>query len=245
MGVNYDELAGRYDHHRRGGGPFLPTLVRLAGTCPRGRVLEIGAGTGNNTAAFLTHRPCRLVGLDASRGMLRQAIRKRLPVRWLQAQATALPLAPESMSFVFAVCVLHHITDLVTLFLECRRVLAPGGIAAFVTSPHDFIERHPMNRYFPSFAAVDKARFQDVSEVLRAIEAAGFDASGAERNIAEARPIDWEYYERVAGRFISTYDLIPEEEFERGLARMRGDIEERGTLEETIAWECVTVWGRK
>lgn len=245
MGVNYDELASRYDRHRRGGGPFLPTLVRLADSAPGDRVLEIGAGTGNNTGAMLEQREVQLVGLDASMGMLRRARQKRLNAQWLQARADTIPLAAASIDFIFAVCVLHHIDDLVGLFRECRRVLTPHGITAFVTSPHGFIEHHPMNRYFPSFAAVDKARFQDVPVVRRAMEEAGFAETGAEHAVGEARPIDEEYYERVAGRFISTYDLIPKDEFERGLADFREDLRRPGRIEETIAWECVTVWGRK
>ena len=243
MRVDYDQLADRYDRHRRGGGPFLPTLLRLASSCPGNRVLEIGAGTGNNTAAFLGSRPCWLVGLDASQGMLDQARRKGLATRWLRARADAIPLAHRSVDFIFAVCVLHHIPDLVGLFRECRRILAPGGCAAFVTSPHEFIERHPMNRYFPSFAAVDKCRFQDVPEVVAALRAAGFAETGVERDVGDAHPIDMAYYEKVAGRFISTYDLIPETEFEAGLARFREDLADRGALEVSMAWECATVWG--
>jgi ubiquinone/menaquinone biosynthesis C-methylase UbiE len=244
MRVNYDSLAARYDRHRRGGGPFMPTLTGLAGTCPGTTVLELGSGTGNNTRAFLDAYPCRITGVDASRAMLRVAQAKGLDARWVRAGATALPLAGQSVDFIFAVCVLHHIPDMTSLFRECGRVLRPGGIAAFVTSPHDFIERHPMNRYFPSFAAVDKARFQDVPEILRAIESTGFERSGVQHDVAPAHPIDYAYYERVAGRFISTYDLIPTEELEAGLARFEADLAQMGALNVSIAWECATVWGR-
>ena len=243
--LDYDDLAARYDRHRRGGGPFLPTLARLAESASARVVLELGAGTGNNTHAFLHTRPCRMIALDASRGMLAQAAKKNMPVSWLRANADCIPLADDSVHFIFAVCVLHHIRELLTLFRECRRVLTPGGIAAFVTSPHDFIQRHPMNRYFPSFAAIDKARFQDLPEVLDALRTAGFNETAVERDIGEPHPIDQAYADKVAGHFISTYDLIPHAEFEQGMARFQADITAHGKLEIPIAWECATVWGRK
>jgi ubiquinone/menaquinone biosynthesis C-methylase UbiE len=243
--VNYDALAAGYDRHRRGGGPFLPTLVRLARNASATIVLELGAGTGNNTRAFIEAHPARVIALDASLGMLRCAAQKDLPAAWLRATAGAIPLAGDAVHFIFAVCVLHHIADLATLFRECRRVLTSGGTAAFVTSPHDFIERHPMNRYFPSFAAVDKARFQDVPDIVAAFHAAGFTATGVERDMGEAHPIDQAYLDKVAGRFISTYDLIPEPEFAEGIARFQADVTARGAIEESLAWECATVWGRK
>lgn len=245
MRVDYDALASRYDRHRRGGGPFLPTLVRLAEQAQAHSVLELGAGTGNNSEAFRAAWPCRLIGLDASGAMLREAQRKKPTGWWIRAEASAIPLQSESVSFIFAVCVLHHLHNLTGVFRECRRVLQPGGIAAFVTSPHDFIERHPMNRYFPSFATIDKSRFQDVPEILQAFQAAGFSAYGAHHDTDTPCPIDRVYYERVAGRFISTYDLIPDAEFQRGLEQFRAEIEACGALRDTIAWECVTVWARK
>ena len=57
MNVNYDKLADTYDNHRGAGGPYLAILLRLAETCRATRVLELGAGTGNNdtsTGAALT-----------------------------------------------------------------------------------------------------------------------------------------------------------------------------------------------
>ena len=45
---DYDAIAEVYDAHRRGRGPFLPALVRLAEESEARRVLELGCGTGNS-----------------------------------------------------------------------------------------------------------------------------------------------------------------------------------------------------
>lgn len=244
MNINYDRISESYDRHRRGNGPFVSVLARLAQECSAHRVLELGPGTGNVTAAFLETHPAWLVGIEPSAGMLAKATAKGLPAAWARGTATAIPLAGASVDFLFACYVLHHIRDLAPAMRECARVLRPGGRAAFVTSSHDYIRRHPMNRYFPSFAAIDLQRFHSDDAIKTALETAGFDEIGAE-HVSEPRPIDRAYADRVAGRFISTYDLIPEQEFQEGLRRLYADLEATGRLDEDTGWEALIIWGHR
>lgn len=243
MRVDYDRIARYYDDHRGGGGPYMARLLELAAACRAERVLELGAGTGNNTQAFLNDYPCSLVALERSAGMLAQGRVKGLPAFWLHASADAIPLADASAPFVFGVYILHHLPDLAGVFRECARVIG-RGYAAFVTASTSFIQRHPMNRYFPSFAKVDTARFQPVEYVEEAFRQNGFSETATDHFVDAPRPIDRDYVERVAGKFISTYDLLPEGEFEAGLARLRADIAGAGQLDIPIVWESAVVWGR-
>jgi len=110
-----------------------------------------------------------------------------------------------------------------------------------VTAPTDFIDTHPMNAYFPSFAAIDRARFQTADVIQTAFETAGFHNVAFEVVSAAPRPVDRDYVERVANRFISTYMLIPEDEFTKGLARLRADVDRAGQLEMPIVWRALTV----
>ncbi len=241
---DYDEAASRYDQHRKGGGPYINTLARLAGTCRARRVLELGAGTGNNVRPFIERHPCTLAGLERSSGMLQRAKDKGVAKNWVQGDAMAVPFQDGAFDFVFAVLVLHHITDLDGLLAECHRVLK-SGYAAFVTSPHDFIRRHPMNQYFPSFERIDLARFQPIEAITQAMRALGFEETGVVRDKGEPASIDMAYYKRIENRFISTYDLMPPDEYAEGLARLKADIEAKGQLDTLMCWECATVWGRK
>ena len=243
MGFDYDQIAASYDDHRRGGGPYLERLRSLATEAKAARVIELGAGTGANTGAFLRAYPCELFGIELSKGMLAQAARKRLPVGWIQASATHLPLADGCADFVFACYVIHHIRDINALMRECARTLR-AGMAAFVTCSHDFIARHPANAYFPSFAAIDQARFQPLEAIEDAMRAAGFRDVRAESVVAAPVAIDHAYVERIAGKFISTYALVPPEEFEAGLQRMRAEVSAKGRLDVDMVWECAIVWGR-
>ena len=244
MRVDYDKIAHRYDRHRRGGGPYQPLLLSLARECGARRVLEVGAGTGNNTAAFADGCPCEMVALDLSREMIRKGMAKNVPAHWAQADATHIPLSDGSMDFAFGCYMLHYISSLRAMFEECARVVAEGAVA-FVTASHEFIENHPMNKYFPSFAEIDKARFQPVTEVCDVLSMAGFSEVGEERLCNPPWAIDAAYVDRIANRVISTYDLIPQEEFEEGLRRLREDVAVRGRLEEELVWEATVIWGRR
>jgi len=244
MRIDYDTLANTYDTHRRGGGPYLDRLVTLARECDAQRVLELGAGTGNNTEALRNRHSCRTFSaLERSRGMLDKGRAKALPVHWIQGDAESLPFAAGAADFIFSVYMLHHVPRIECLMRECARVLATG-CAAFVTTTHDFIRRHPMNAYFPSFSGIDTRRFQDVPEVVSAMRAAGFADVQSEVCRAAPVPIDAQYVNKVAGKFISTYALLPDSEFQSGLARLRADVAAHGKLPNPIAWESAIIWGR-
>jgi len=185
---------------------------------------------------------CAITALEPSRGMLQQAAAKGIPARWVRGAAPDLPFADQSFDFVFATYVLHYIPDLPSLFQECGRVLHQG-CGAFVTAPTDFIVKHPMNAYFPSFAKVDLARFQPVEAVAAALRRAGFHGVDSKTVTAPPRPVDCRFVERVAGKFVSTYDLLPPGEFETGLARLRADVKAKGCLDEPMIWEAAIIWG--
>ena len=241
--VDYDKLADNYDKHRRGAGPYLERLVELAGASGAASVLEVGAGTGNNTQAFLEAYPCRLLALEPSRGMVDKGVAKGIPAHWLRASGLHIPITDRAVGFVYGVYILHYIPDLDALFAECARVLDRGA-AAFVTASRAFIDSHPMNRYFPSFAKIDRARFQPVDALTEALKRSGFAHVGVERFVADPQPIGPEYVCKVASKFISTYALLPPDEYAEGLRRLEADVAKRGRLDVDVVWESVAVWGR-
>src|SRR3990170_3609765 len=70
------------------------------------RVLDMGCGTGRH-AVPLARRGCRMVGIDLSRGMLRQAQaaakQASVAVDWVQADA-ALFVTPDRFDAAYCLC---------------------------------------------------------------------------------------------------------------------------------------------
>lgn len=238
---DYNTIADVYDEHRRAGGPFMPALARLADEANAARVLELGCGTGNSAQAFLTEHPCELTGVDRAPNMLQHAARKSICARWVNADASRLPFASASVDFAFGVLMLHLNRDIAPVLGECARVLRPGGRVAFVTAPHGFIRNHVLNEFFPSFAAIDLERFQSEEAIGEAMCDAGFTNVQTELTKRDPQPIDADYVEKIAGYFITTLRLIPEDEFAAGLARLRKVVAEKGQLDRPMVWEAVVV----
>ena len=115
-----------------------------------------------------------------------------------------------------------------------------------LTSSHKQIEhQHPVVReFFPGCIDVEKARFPDMPELSAMLEAAGFKDIAMEEVKVEGIPIDCRYLEQVKNKFVSTYHLLPDEEFEQGVKKLQefinsGDKTEhrewRGTLVRGLA----------
>jgi SAM-dependent methyltransferase len=118
----YDPFVGRAE--RAGVGAARSEL--LAGA--RGRVLEIGAGTGLN----LEHYPA---GSDVTYTEPSPHMAKRLRARGvdvIEAAAEALPFADGSFDTVVSTLVLCTVPDVPASLREIRRVLARGGRLLFL-----------------------------------------------------------------------------------------------------------------
>ena len=241
----YDRIAGQYDTYRRPGGPHMPRLHALALEAGARRVLELGPGTGNSGLAFLEGFDGTLFGLDASFGMLQEHAAKNLPVLRANGDATRLPFGGNAFEFIFGVLMLHHVRNLDALAAECFRVISSGA-CGFVTAPRRFIDDYPLNDYFPSFAKIDRGRFQHEDVVAQTLRSSGFADVSIDYFAKDPEPIDAAYVEKIRGRFISTYALIPDDEFEAGLARLEAEIETTGALDRPMVWESVVIsaWKR-
>lgn len=101
----------------------------------RGRVLEIGIGTGLNLPFYDAGRVSELVGVEPSLRMHRLVLKRsraaRLPVELVGITAERLPLADAAFDTVVSTYTLCTIPDPVAALREARRVLAPGGRLLF------------------------------------------------------------------------------------------------------------------
>jgi len=148
------------------------------------RILDVGCGRAG-VARVLADR-ARLgwppVGVDASRRMLELAQRDMAVeggpvVRLVQATATALPVAEESVNLVISGHAFKYLSDdeLVGHLREARRVLRPGGLFLaweFAPTTSGLLDR--WNRWVLT-REVPIVRLRSFRELRRLAYEAGFD----------------------------------------------------------------------
>lgn len=114
-----------------------PAMRQRAKVIPgaRGRVLEIGFGSGLNLPYYDARRVSRLHALDPSPELLRLAesriAESKLAVECLEAGAESVPLADCSVDTVVITYTLCTLPDVAGALAEARRVLRPGGELLF------------------------------------------------------------------------------------------------------------------
>jgi phosphatidylethanolamine/phosphatidyl-N-methylethanolamine N-methyltransferase len=120
----YDATFGRLVRRR------IARAIQHMNVADTDRVLDVGIGTG----VSLNYYPNRgrIIGVDLSAGMLREA-RKKIRERGLthatvfQADAMKLPFADDTFDHVFISHVISVVSDPYRLVQECQRVCKPGA----------------------------------------------------------------------------------------------------------------------
>jgi SAM-dependent methyltransferase len=113
-----------------------------------GRVLDLGCGVGHS---FSLLAPRETVGVDLDAGALQGQARETVV-----ADMRALPFGDASFASVVSVQSIEHVPDPERALAEVVRVLAPGGVAVFVTPnrltfgrPDEIIDPFHFREYDP------------------------------------------------------------------------------------------------
>jgi len=151
----FDETAGDYDRIERmmalGTGPWYRrrALVR-SGLAAGMDIIDVAVGTGlvAREAVRIVGDARKVIGVDASIGMLRSAARPR-DIVVVQGMAEKLPFFSERFDFLSLGFALRHMSDLAVVFAEFHRVLKPGGTVCLleITMPRGPFARRILKAY--------------------------------------------------------------------------------------------------
>ncbi len=116
-----------------------PIMKQRAKVVPRarGKVLEIGCGSGTNFDYYAREDIEKLYALEPSSGMIRRAQKQAAELGWgnriefLETGAEAVPLDDNSIDTIVITFVLCTIPDWQSALNEAARVLKPGGEVLF------------------------------------------------------------------------------------------------------------------
>lgn len=182
----------------------LTKYRRAAVAEARGRVLEIGVGSGLNFALY--GKQVEFVyGIDPSPRLLsiarRRAAASGVPVELLLGSATAIPLADDAVDTVVMTWTLCSIPDPLAALREMRRVLKPDGNLCFVEhglSPEPSVERW-QHRLTPPWRRIAGGCHLD-RKMDDLIRQAGFDLTDLHEEYAPGPRAMSYMYQRCACR---------------------------------------------
>ena len=133
----------------------------------RKRVLDAGCGTGYGSFE-ISRNAERVVGLDISAEAVGYAAAhfRRANLSYLQASASAIPLANDSFDLVIAYELVEHMDAWEQVLEQCRRVLAPGG-QVVVSTPNKLYYAESRKLTGPNPYHVHEFDFAEFREALK------------------------------------------------------------------------------
>lgn len=171
-----------------------PRLAEIAAASVGRRALDAGCGTGRK-ARTLAALGYTVVGTDLTPAMLEVA-RESVPgVDFREGPFEALPVEDGSIDLVTSSLAVCHVVDLVPVFAEFARVLAPGG-RVYISDPHPMLTYLGGQAFFRDELDMPFVRNQGrpIAEYVQAALAAGLVVDDlhevpTNREVIETNPI--------------------------------------------------------
>ena len=192
---------------------------------PGMRVVDIGAGTGAFTTAFVDWFGVDVIAVEPSAAM-RAQIARTPAVDVREGDATALPLEDGSADAAWLSLVIHHIPDLPAAAREIRRVLRPAAPVLIRQGFPGRLGGVELVRWFPETARTADS-FPTLAQTCDVFAAAGFQKEALEQ-VRETYPGSLADFLGQVDTFRqadTTMRGLSDDEFVRGKDRLRGAVE--------------------
>jgi SAM-dependent methyltransferase len=242
--VDYDEMSRRYDAGRHlDEWQVEPLRPAIAAELPDrvDRILDLGSGTGQWSGRLARWFDVDAVGVEPSSGMRANATHDP-GVLAIAGTAERIPLRSDCVDAAWLSVVVHHFDDLDAAAREIRRVLRAGGRVLLRKAVPDLIPRDPAvveecvraagmtgtvtytGLWFPSSRKVIDT-FPSLAQLDAAFGAVGFERRYAGLVAQGQAESMREFRDRVAVRADSTLVPVPDDEWQRGMARLDETVE--------------------
>jgi ubiquinone/menaquinone biosynthesis C-methylase UbiE len=227
--ADFDRMASSYDRGRSLPPEALGTWREaMAAFVPEERhvvVLDLGAGTGLFSHSIAHWFNVRVVALEPSEGMRREARRKPADPRvaFVGARGEWIPLRDGTCDAAWVSNVIDHIQNLVRCAQELRRVLRPPGRILIRDAFADHLENVSLFRYFPEAREFAQATGRRLEETIEVFAEAGFQLEALRQVEQRSAPNLAAFHDRVRSRAFSVLQAISDEAFARGLEELRAE----------------------
>jgi ubiquinone/menaquinone biosynthesis C-methylase UbiE len=182
-------------------------------------VLDVGAGTGLFAVALARWAAARMVvAIDASPAMLAHADRRE-NVRYVPADAAALPLVSARIDLAVLSRVIHHLPDRRRAGAELKRVLRPGGAAVVRTTVRERLDSI-VYEYWPELRRLDAGRFPSEAEIIADFSEAGLRVAGVLSFGQPVQPGLRAWRDAMQRRPQSKFGQLTDAQFRSGLDRL-------------------------
>ncbi|GHH84476.1 hypothetical protein GCM10018781_73800 [Kitasatospora indigofera] len=204
---------------RAGLDAWRAAIAAEAALAPGGTVLDVGAGTGAFATAFHDWFGVRVLAVDPAEAM-RAMIPRTEGIEVLDGRADALPVPDGCADAAWLGSVVHHLPDLPAAAEELRRVLKPGAPVLIRNLFPGRAGRDLRVRFFPETERLIDG-YPTVEQVCAAFAGAGFRRTALRAVPQESAAGLGDFAARIRRDADSKLRGLTDEEFERGMARLR------------------------